>query len=256
MTDFGVGDWFVGTMKGVIKGVVPEAEIIDLSHNILPGDIKGGALTLLFSYRYFPESAVFCCVIDPGVGTEREAIVATDGKYFYTAPNNGLLGLVAEKTFGEWRCYKIENQKFMLPQLSDTFHGRDIFAPAAGYLAKGIPPAEFGKELKNFISLQLPPPEIKGNKLGGEIIYVDRFGNLITNVDAEKIASFRKGSEVELRIGRKLISGLRKTFAEVRKGEALMYIGSSGYLEIAINGGNAADELRAKVGTPFFLNKK
>lgn len=255
LTDFGLEDWFVGTMKGVIKGIAPAVEIIDLCHQVAPGDIQGGALTLFFSYSYFPQGTIFCCVVDPGVGTDREAIVATDGNYRYVAPNNGLLGPVAARAGSSWRCHKIENPELMLPHPSQTFHGRDIFAPAAAHLAKGVALTKFGKPLRNFISLQLPAPHWDGRRLTGKIIYIDRFGNLITNLSAEEIFTrFKKATHnIALKISGIQIKGLKRTYKEVRRGEPLMYIGSSGYLEIGINQGNAARQLTAQIGTSFYL---
>lgn len=255
LTDFGLEDWFVGTMKGVIKSIAPAVEIIDLCHQVAPGDIQGGALTLFFSYSYFPRGTIFCCVVDPGVGTDREAIVATDRTYRYVAPNNGLLGLVADRAGSSWRCHKIENPEFMLPHPGQTFHGRDIFAPAAAYLAKGVALTRFGKQLQNFISLQLPAPLWDGRRLTGKIIYIDRFGNLITNVSVEELFTrFKKNTQaIALKIRGIRINGLKRTYEEVRRGEPLMYIGSSGYLEIGINLGNAARQLKAQIGTAFYL---
>lgn len=252
MTDFGLEDWFVGTMKGVIKRITPEAEVIDLCHNIPPGDIQAGALTLFFSYKYFPTGTVFCCVVDPGVGTERKALVATDGEYLFTAPDNGLLGLIAQES-STWKVYIVENKEFILPKQSYTFHGRDIFAPVSAYLAQGTPPSAFGRPCEKFVSLSLPVPQKSGNVLTGEVIYVDRFGNLITNILPRVHLPGHRFETVKLRIGNIVIQGIKKTFGEAKRGEPLMYIGSTGYLEIGINGDNAARCLNVSVGTPVSL---
>ncbi|MCD6385351.1 SAM-dependent chlorinase/fluorinase [Candidatus Sumerlaeota bacterium] len=253
MTDFGLDDWFVGTMKGVIKRIYPEAEVIDLCHNIPPGDIQSGALTLLFSYKYFPSGTVFCSVVDPGVGTERKALVATDREYLFTAPDNGLLGLIAERS-EVWEAYCIENKELILPVQSHTFHGRDIFAPASAYLAKGIPPSAFGTQIERFVSLSLPEPQKAGNIITGEVIYIDKFGNLITNILPALTLSGYNFESIKLTVGDTTIQGISTTFSDVQKGEPLMYIGSTGYLEIGINGGNAAQHWGLAVGSPVVIH--
>lgn len=252
MTDFGLNDWYVGAMKGVIKSIAPETDIIDLCHALPAGDINAAAMNLLFSYRYFPEGSVFCCVVDPGVGTERRALVATDSLYYFTAPNNGLLGLVAERS-KKWQAYMIENKKYMLPEQSYTFHGRDIFAPAAAYLATDVAPEKFGAPLEDFLSCTLPEPRKADRRIVGEVIYVDRFGNLMTNISAEKTLAGLDCEKLRMNMGKAVIEGVKKTFGDVRVGEAVMFIGSSGFLEIGINGRSAARMWQITPGTMVVL---
>ncbi len=252
MTDFGLDDWYVGAMKGAIKGISPEADIVDLSHNIPPGDIQAAALNLLFSYTYFPEGTVFCLVIDPGVGTERGAIVASDGAYFFTAPNNGVLSPVKQRSSG-WKCYTIENKEYTLPVHSHTFHGRDIFSPAAAHIAGGVEITSFGSPVEHWVDLKLPVPDKTDNEIRGEVIYIDRFGNIMTNISAGEILVDIDFESVEVNIGKADIKSIKKTFADVSEGEALMFVGSSGNLEIGINGRNAAKQWQITPGTRVVL---
>ena len=252
MTDFGLNDWYVGAMKGVIKSIAPETDIIDLCHALPAGDINAAAMNILFSYSYFPAGSIFCCVVDPGVGTERRALVATDGFYYFTAPDNGLLGLVAERS-KHWQAYQIENKKYMLPEQSYTFHGRDIFAPVAAHLASGIALEKFGAVLEDFITCILPEPRRADNRIVGEVIYVDRFGNLMTNISAEKTLAGLDCQNLRMNMGKAVIKGIKKTFGDVKEGEAVMYIGSSGFLEIGINGRHAARMWQITPGTTIIL---
>ncbi len=253
LTDFGHQDWFVGTVKGVMYGLAPDVTLIDLCHDIPPGDIRSAAFTLFFSYRYFPHGTVFCCVVDPGVGTARESMVATDGTYFFTAPNNGLLGLVAENNLHSWQSYEIRNESYMLPNPSQTFHGRDVFAPAAAHLARGDSPTEFGPQIQHFVPMTFPQTQHVRHQIVGEVIYIDRFGNLITNISEEHDLSGMNVRKLELTLLQLNIKGIKKTFADARQGEPLMYIGSCGFVEIGINGGNAAKELGIVPGEKVIL---
>jgi S-adenosylmethionine hydrolase len=248
LTDFGTRDWFVGTMKGVIAGIAPAASIIDITHEVAPQSVREGAFALVASYRYFPASTVFCVVVDPGVGSEREAIVASDGRYFFVAPNNGVLSFVKRRA-ARWRAYKIEGERFVLPGASATFHGRDIFAPAAAHLALNRRPQLFGPALRDFVSIRFPEPAIQRGAVRGKIIYIDRFGNVVTNILA---GDLRRAGIAEARlitVGRKQIFGIHTTYADVARGKPLAYWGSSEYLEIAVRDGSAARFFAAREGT-------
>lgn len=250
ITDFGEQDWYVGTMKGVIKNIAPEAEIIDVCHQVPAQSVVAGAFVLRNAYEFFPAGTVFCVVVDPGVGTRREAIVASDGKYFFVAPNNGVLALVAKEA-RDWHVHRITRRKFLLPSVSATFQGRDVFAPVAAHLARGKEIAAFGPPLKRFVTLKgLQPRRVGRNVLVGKVLYIDTFGNLITNVRREELLRLgRKAPATMIAVSGKTLRGIHKTFGSVRRGQALAYWGSSGWLEIGVNHGNAAEVFQARVGT-------
>ncbi len=245
LTDFGLEDNYVGTMKAVIAGINPGAGVIDVTHGVRPQDVIGGAFMLSSSYRYFPEGTIFVAVVDPGVGGKRKILCAQTGKYIFLAPDNGILGAVLseESEKNVLSLVEVSNAKFFLPEVSGTFHGRDIFAPVAAHLSLGVSPAELGPRLSEFRRLDISGPvNAADGTLTGEVVYVDRFGNLITNIDRGRI----EGGETSVRsvtIGKKEIEGLSATYSDGRPGEALALIGSSGYIEIAENCGNAGESL-------------
>ena len=245
-TDFGTKDWFVGTMKGVMLGICPEASIVDVSHDISHGDIRGGAFALAASYQYFAPGTIHLAVVDPGVGGNRAAILVQTAEYFFVGPDNGVLSwaLRQEKIKA---IRKLENEKYFLRSISQTFHGRDIFSPVAAHLAKGVPVEKFGPAQKQLVTLLWPKPQRTRKEVTGEILYVDRFGNAITNIRSEFLDGFdRENCQVILR--RKAIARLKRYYEEVPPGEAACVTSSSGFLEIAINGGSAAERLKLKVG--------
>ncbi len=254
LTDFGHKDWFVGVMKGVIWRISPSSSIIDYTHEISPGDIFEASFSLLQGYSYFPKGSIFCCVVDPGVGTSREAIILKTSQYFFVSPNNGLLYPIYEKEKGE--IWEITQKKYFLSPLSSTFHGRDIFAPISAYLLKGIPLEEIGRPfpLERLSKLILPSCKISSSRIEGEILYFDRFGNAFLNIKEKEFLSWKEGKEVFLELkGRKI--PLKKSFQEVPPYEPLFYIGSSGYLEVALNGSSLKEKWGLKRGDKAFLYK-
>jgi len=256
ITDFGEQDWYVGTMKGVIKNIAPEAEIIDVCHQVPAQSVVAGAFVLRNAYEFFPAGTVFCVVVDPGVGTRREAIVASDGKYFFVAPNNGVLALVAKEA-KDWQVHRITRRKFLLPSVSATFQGRDVFAPVAAHLARSKEIAAFGPPLKRFVTLKgLQPRRVGRNVLVGKVLYIDTFGNLITNVRREELLRLGCTGAATIAVSGKTLHGIHKTFGSVRRGQALAYWGSSGWLEIGVNHGNAAEVFQARVGTVVEVRMK
>ncbi len=258
LTDFGREDWFVGTMKGVIKNIEPRAELVDITHDVPRFDIRGGAFALWSAYRYFPRGTIFCSVVDPGVGGERAILCAHDGDYYFVAPDNGLLTLVAGHAGERWRVHRAENNDFFLSDISSTFHGRDIFAPVSAYLARGTALADFGPAVRGHHLFGVPvPTPIPEHSLEGEVLYIDHYGNLITNIQRDHVSRHYQGYERtqdwRMRIGNILIPGLSHSFADKKKGEILFYRGSSEYIEIAINLGNAAELVNAVIGTQVRL---
>lgn len=250
LTDFGLEDNYVGTMKAVIAVINPGAGVIDVTHGVRPQDITGGAFMLSSSYKYFPEGAIFVVVVDPGVGGERRVLCAQTGKHIFLAPDNGVLGSVLSEESEEnvVSLVEVSNPKFFLPDVSGTFHGRDIFAPVAAHLSLGVNPARLGPRINEFKRLDVPGPvNAADGTLSGEVIYVDRFGNLITNIDRARIEA-GDARVLSVTIGKKEIEGLSATYSDGRPGETLALIGSSGYLEIAENCGNACESLGCSRG--------
>jgi hypothetical protein len=251
LTDFGTLDYFVGAMKGAILSINETAQIVDITHEISPQQINSAGFTLRACYRNFPKKTIFVAVVDPGVGSNRRAILVETAGYYFIAPDNGLLGFIynEEKNF---KVCELTNEKFFAETVSRTFHGRDIFAPIAAHLSKGVSPAEFGAEIKDYIRLKTAAPVvISEREIEGEIVHVDRFGNLITNLRLFDLPE----DGFTLEIGGKTINKLQTFFAEGGKGELFMILGSAGFLEIAAFRDSAANLLRAKIGQKILVTQ-
>lgn len=249
LTDFGTRDPYVASMKGVILGINPEAKIVDITHQIPPQDILEAAYTLYTSYKYFTKGTIHVIVVDPGVGSRRRIIALKTRDYIFIAPDNGVLSLVLQKEKVK-EIVKVTNKKYFLKPVSDTFHGRDIFSPVAAHLSQGVSFKNIGKRTKKIRELKISKPEVSRGQVIGRIIHIDRFGNLVTNIDKETMKSEVQGpmSKVKINIGKRRIRGIRKSYTEVKKGELLALFGSSGFLEISINLGNASKVLNVKKG--------
>ncbi len=247
-TDFGTADWFVGSMKGVILGISPRATIIDITHDIPAGDIRAGAFALAVSYQCFPRNTVHCVVVDPGVGSGRAAIMVRSADYFFVGPDNGVLSFaLAREKIQEIR--RLENEVCFRKPVSNTFHGRDIFAPVAARLTQGIMIDALGPALSDYVRLDWPQPNLVGNTLMGQIVYIDRFGNAITNVEGSLLSGLgQRALKVSVR-GQESCE-LKRFYQEAPPGQAVAVVGSSGFVEIAVNGGNAAQTLGLKLGDP------
>jgi S-adenosylmethionine hydrolase len=247
LTDFGTQDCFVGVMKGVVLSICPQARLVDLSHEVPPQSVMTAAFLLKSSIEYFPKGTVHLTVVDPGVGSTRKAIAIKSKGHFFVGPDNGLFS-AALKKWGIDQVVELTDKKYQLPNPSSTFHGRDIFAPAAGHLAKGVPFAKLGKRINHWVWREIPKPFRAAAGWTGEVLWVDRFGNLITNLEQKHLPDpFR------LKIGKTVILSLVSHYAEVKKGAVMALIGSSGNLEISVNGGNAAQKLGVSVGAPVIL---
>lgn len=246
LTDFGSRDPFVGMMKGVIAGICPEANVIDITHDVPPQDIRLGAFFLGRAARYFPPGTVHVAVVDPGVGTSRHRIAVASGGQFFVGPDNGLLSLAATHR----SAVLVSRRSYFLPQVSNTFHGRDVFAPVAAHIARGVPLARFGPEKRRIVGLRWPKPTQTKVGLLGEIVSVDHFGNLITNIEPEHWKSLR---------GARLSAGvlhhakLSKTYEAVKVGELAVLFGGYGLLEIAARQGSATTKLGLVAGDPVRL---
>jgi S-adenosylmethionine hydrolase len=248
LTDFGLRDHYVGTMKGVILSVCPDATLVDITHDIPPQDIRTGALELAAASPYFPGGTVFLAVVDPGVGSQRRGLAADAGGYRFVGPDNGVLSLVLGD-HAMRRVVELRERKFARPHVCRTFEGRVRFAPAAGWLARGTDLSALGPAVHDLVMLDLPVPVVAGGELRGEVLRVDRFGNLITNIDQPALDALNRGPLV-VRIGDHAIAGVVRAYANVEQGAVCALVGSGGQLEIAVNGGSAADTLRARRGTP------
>jgi S-adenosylmethionine hydrolase len=251
ITDFGLADGYVGSMKGVILGICPEATLVDISHEIRPQAVRQAAYVLSAATPYFPPGTVHLVVVDPGVGSERRPVVVQTERATYVAPDNGVLSLVLGQESARWAIQiRVTEPRYRLSQISATFHGRDIFAPAAAHLACGVEPRELGDPLSLSDLVLLPalqPQQRPDGTWLGEVLHVDRFGNLITNC---QWSAANLQSAICICAGGERIVGLSRTYADVELGELVAYVGSSGYLEIAVREGNAAARLGVDVGDP------
>ena len=251
-TDFGLSDAFVGIMHGVVLNIHPQTAIVDISHAIASYDIFDGAWTIAQAYHFFPPRTVHVVVVDPGVGSERRPIIVETESYIFVAPDNGVLTLV-EAREAKFTVRHVTADRYFLQPVSQTFHGRDVFAPIAGWLSNGVAPAEFGPEITDYVRLPLARVEHVGeNTLRGAVMKVDKFGNLITNI-GELDAPALFGSElppVSILIAGQTITRLCHSYSEGGEDEVFAIVGSSGYLEIAARQASAAQKLSAGVGTP------
>ena len=251
-TDFGLSDHFVGIMKGVVAGIAPAARVIDISHDVAPYNVTEAAFIIAEAWPYFPKRTIHVVVVDPGVGSARRPILAEAGGHFFVAPDNGVLSMVFDAAPHKVRV--ISNPKFMRREISRTFHGRDVFAPAAAHLAKGAQAAAFGKLIHDYIRAGIARPARLGPaSWRGTILKVDRFGNLITNFAASDFAGIN-ARPFEMRAGAQRIHRLALTYAETEVGDLFVIVGSSGYLEIAANQTSAAGLLGCSAGAPVELN--
>jgi len=243
-TDFGLADHYVGAMKGVILGICPRARLVDISHQVTPFAIPEGAYTIAQAYRYFPRGTVHIVVVDPGVGSARRPILVEAAEQYFVAPDNGVLSLIFAREKHKVRL--IASDRYFLKQVSATFHGRDIFAPVAAHLAKGISPSRIGKAIQDYLRPPFEKPRPTGNRAwSGNILKIDRFGNIITNFRAEDFPAMD-----QLIIGRTRVRRMVGTYTEGRAGELVAIAGSSGYLEVSVNQASAAQKIGCASGDP------
>ena len=250
-TDFGVSDHFVGTIKGVILGIAPDARIVDISHSVQPFDVLDGALTISQAYSYFPSGTVHMVVIDPGVGTARRPILATTERHHFVAPDNGVLSLVYDRE-ERLSVREIKAEHYYLQPVSNTFHARDIFSPVAAYLAKRVDSDRFGEEITDFVRFTAPKPKANGaNGLRGIVLKVDRFGNMITNITEKDAPALFQAEPpaFKITVGKREISEMKSAYALGAPGEVFGILGSMGFLEIAANRGSAAQVLGVGKGS-------
>jgi len=242
LTDFGTRDHYAGTLKGVMLGICPDATLVDITHDVPAHDVVASAFELAACYRYFPHGTIFLVVVDPGVGSERRGIAADAGDYKFVSPDNGVLSAVFRESPPK-KVVELTERKYSLPTISRTFEGRDRFAPAAAHLATGIALASLGRSISNYLVIDLPKPVADDQELRGEVVRVDRFGNLITNIDRRTLEPFAKQRSIAIDVGGKAIPRIVATYAEVSAGELCALFGSTDHLEVAINAGDAAATL-------------
>ncbi len=252
-TDYGLSDHLVGALKGVILRINPDAQIVDINHQVVPFDVLDGALSIGAAYPYFPPKTVHVVIVDPGVGAPRRPILVSAETQYFIAPDNGVLSLVYEREQG-LTVRHITAEHYFLSPVSATFHGRDIFAPVAAWLSKTMQTASFGEEVSDYVRFVLPRPKIDGNVRKGVVLRVDRFGNLMTNFTWEDLpATLVSTGKIKLTVGGKLVQQLVQTFAQGAPGETVAILGSSGYIEISVNKGSAARALGVNRGAEVTL---
>ena len=256
LTDFGEKDGATASMKGVIKSVNIEAEILDISHNITPYSVEEGAFVLWRCFRYYPDGTIFVVIVDPGVGSSRRPILLQTDRYYFIAPDNGILTYIINSS-PVWKANLLSNRDYQLHNVSSTFHGRDIFAPASAHLSLGVEVTSFGKEIHDPVKLPFNRAKKEGESIKGEIIFFDQYGNAYTNIEKEKFQRELYHKSYELSINnRKVMSriALGESFSTVEVGEALLYWGSSDLLEIAMNQRNLREKYGLKYGDQITLN--
>lgn len=250
LTDFGDTDYFVPSMKGVMLGINPQIRTVDLTHQIPPHGIEQAAFFLKSCYQYYPDGTIHLVVVDPDVGSNRRALLVSTARYFFVAPDNGILSYIfQEESSVEVRA--IENKQYRLDSAGATFDGRDLFAPSAAWLTKGQMPGSYGRLIYDYVTLPDDAPQMHQQVLHGRIMYIDHFGNAITNITPVEIETFRSVTKHEcsgLRVGDLLIKGLKTYYGEGATGLPEMLINSNGHLEIFIKQGRAADRCGLQVG--------
>jgi len=242
LSDFGARDHYAGTMKGVILGICPDVALVDLTHEIAPHDVLEGALQLGASYRYFPAGTIFLAVVDPGVGSARRGIAVETADYRFVAPDNGVLTVVFREAPPR-RVVELSERRYARPTVTRTFEGRDRFAPAAAWLAKGTQLAALGRPVSDYQRLDIPIAEVRDETLIGIVLLVDRFGNLVTNIDRRTFEAFTRHGPIRILAGGTAVERLVSTYAEIGPGEVCALFGSSDHLELAANSVSAAGAL-------------
>lgn len=250
-TDFGLNDHYIGTIKGVILNIVPDAEIVDICHAVQAFDVLDGALAIAQAYSYFPDRTVHLVVVDPGVGTARRPILLSTGRHYFVAPDNGVLSLIYSHAERIQVRHIVADHYYRQP-LSSTFHARDIFAPVVAYLAKGVEAEKFGEEITDFVRFNAPKPKpLDAQTLRGVVLRVDRFGNIITNFTPQDVPALFEAAPPAFKIlvGKREITEIHTNYADGAPNEVFGILGSMGYLEIAANRAAAAQIIGAGKGS-------
>jgi S-adenosyl-L-methionine hydrolase (adenosine-forming) len=254
LSDFGARDHYAGTMKGVMLGICPDVTLVDITHDIAPHDVLEGSLQLAASFKYFPAGTIFLAVVDPGVGSTRRGIAAETGDYRFVGPDNGVLTAALRESPPK-RVVELTERRYARPTVSRTFEGRDRFAPAAAWLAKGIQLSALGRPVSNYHLLDIPQADMTDARLHGVVLLADRFGNLVTNIDRRTFEAFSRAQGVSLNVAGHPIAGVVATYADIRNGEVCGLFGSTDHLEFAVNGGSAAKALAVERGAPVEITR-
>ncbi len=254
LSDFGLRDHYVGSMKAAALAVFADITLVDITHDITPHDVLDGALQLAASYRYFPAGTVFVAVVDPGVGSARRGIAAEVGEYRFVLPDNGLLTAVAQETPPK-RIVELTERRYFRPTISRTFEGRDRFAPAGAWLLKGVDLGALGRPVSNPVLLEIPRPQLEGDLLRGAVLRVDHFGNLVTNIDRRTLERFTSGQPFAIEAGAHGVGRLVGTYAEIGDAEVCALFGSTDYLELAARSSSAAARLALNAGAAVTVRR-
>jgi len=253
-TDFGIRDSYAAEMKAVILSISPNAAVVDITHQIDKFDVKMGAYVLASGSPQFPDGTVHVAVVDPGVGTKRRPIIVQTDKCIFVGPDNGVLALAVKNIRGKARIYSITKSEFMLPKVSSSFHGRDIFAPAAAHLTTGTRPAEFGPEIHQMTLPKFAKIIRRRDTLEGQVIHIDDFGNIITNFTGKQFKTMKANNKLNIQVGTtELTLTLCTAYGDVEKRRPLAIIGSHNFLEISVNQGNAAKTFKTHVDDKVVL---
>ncbi|MHB8481706.1 MAG: SAM hydrolase/SAM-dependent halogenase family protein [Nitrospiria bacterium] len=252
-TDFGNKDYFVGSVKGVILQINPEIKIVDITHEIPPYSIQDGAFVIYSSFRYFPKGSIHLVVVDPGVGSVRKPVLVVSRSGFFLGPDNGLFSYIYEED-GPCQVYEITEKKFFLPSIGQTFHGRDVFAPVAAWLSTEMESSSFGKLIDHPVKFPVPKPVVEKNKINGQILYIDWYGNLVSNIKVADLSEIDL-TQCRLTVGTHTLAGGKKYYGEAGDKEPSFTINSSGHLEIFQNKANAAGFLKVAILDPVSLIK-
>jgi S-adenosyl-L-methionine hydrolase (adenosine-forming) len=255
LTDFGTRDHYAGTMKAVVLGICPDVTLVDISHDIPPHDVLTASIELAASYRYFPPGTIFLVVVDPGVGSARRGIAAETGDYRFVAPDNGVLTAVLHEAPPK-RVVELTERRYARPTVSRTFEGRDRFAPAAGWLAKGIELSALGRPAGDYHVIEIPVPEVTADGITGQVLRVDRFGNLVSNIHRKQFEKFAQAGSIQICAGEHRVGRVVATYAEASPGEICALFGSTDHLEIAANAASASERLQLGRGAPVTVRRE
>ena len=254
LTDFGTRDHYAGAMKGVALGICPDATIVDITHDVPPHDVLAGALELAASYKYFPAGTIFVVVIDPGVGSARRGLAVDTGDYRFVAPDNGVLTAVLREAPAK-KIVELTERRYARPTVSRTFEGRDRFAPAAAWLAKGIQLSALGRPVQQIQLLDIPVAEVGADEIRGVVLRVDRFGNLVTNIDRKIVERFAPPGALVIEAGAHRVDRLVATYAELPAHGVGALFGSTDHLELAAPSASAAEQLSLGRGAPVVVRR-
>ena len=255
LSDFGTRDHYAGTMKGVILHICPDATLVDITHDVPPHDVMDGALQLAAAARYFPAGTIFLAVVDPGVGSARSGIAAEAGDYRFVAPDNGVLTAVLR----DWtpkKVVELTERRYARPTVSRTFEGRDRFAPAAGWLAKGSQLTALGRPAADYHRLEIPTPHQEDARISGVVLRVDRFGNVVTNLERKMVEAAARAGTIEVLAGGHTVGRLVATYADIQPGEICALFGSTDHLELAGNTESAAERLQLARGAAVEVRRR